>query len=141
MLSVVTRLFRREESLPKPNCYGLARYQLGISPTDEYRDPDTIWDDCRCIGRLPVDMAMFGNIPHLRREISVIKPSEARLLAFLDYSQYIGRCDVVHVVANIENADGCLLHRVGCGKAVEPISLNDLLEYHELRGHLPVGFI
>ncbi|KKU16697.1 MAG: hypothetical protein UX25_C0026G0005 [Candidatus Woesebacteria bacterium GW2011_GWC2_45_9] len=112
------RLFSRpKRKSPKPNCYGLARSELGLG-SDEFRDPEQIWDD------------------YVRTD----DLNSADILAFLDMSTYLGKPETVHAVANKPDKDGNIRHRRDCGQPVESIPLNELIDYHKSRGHVVVGF-
>lgn len=112
------RLFSRpKQGLPKANCYGFARLELGLGP-DEFRNPEQIMHD-----GVPTDDLKSADI-----------------LVFLDTSIYLNRSVPVHVVANRPDKDGNIRHRRGCGKLVESIPLSELMAYHKSRGHDVVGF-
>lgn len=137
---LLDRLLGREKESKRPNCYGFALFQLGVQP-DIFRDPNKIWEDCEFKGLLAPAQSVAENVMFLRKDLPVIDLFEPELIAFLDVDKYIGGSDVVHVIANIPDASGNILHRSDYNKPTESILLEDVIRTHIIiRRHVAVGF-
>jgi hypothetical protein len=142
-LVFLKKLFKQKEEKSKlmPNCYGFA-FSLVNNSSEEYRDPEKIWDDCKFVGIIQdKERTVCNEIPYLKKDLPVIKDfSQIEFIVVLDPWKYLGSMEVAHVIANKPNKEGNILHRPNYNKTITEIRLEELMYYYSAKGMLLAGF-